>query len=51
MMLEWLGQNQAAAAIRKAVTQALVDGNLTKDLGGNLTTTELTAAIVKRVKA
>ena len=36
MMLEWLGQDQAAAAIRTAVEQALADGNLTQDLGGQL---------------
>jgi tartrate dehydrogenase/decarboxylase/D-malate dehydrogenase len=49
MMLDWLGQAQAAAAIRRAVEQALADGNLTRDLGGKLTTAELTAAIVERV--
>ena len=50
MMLDWLGENAAAAAICKAVEQALADGNLARDLGGNLTTSELTAAIVERVK-
>ena len=49
MMLEWLGQDQAAAAIRRAVEQAFADGNLTQDLGGQLTTAGLTAAIVERV--
>ena len=42
MMLDWLGQNQAAAMLRKAVEKALADGNLTPDLGGKLTTAELT---------
>ncbi len=51
MMLEWLGENQAAVAIRKAVEQAFIDGNLTQDLGGKLNATELTDAIVKRIKA
>ena len=50
MMLEWLGQSQAAVAIRKAVEHAFNDGNLTRDLGGQLTTAELTAAIVERMK-
>jgi tartrate dehydrogenase/decarboxylase / D-malate dehydrogenase len=50
MMLEWLGENQAAAVIRRAVEHAFADGNMTEDLGGKLTTVELTAAIVKRVK-
>ena len=50
MMLEWLGQSQAAVAIRKAVEHAFNDGNLTQDLGGQLTTAKLTAAIVERMK-
>ena len=49
MMLEWLGQNETAAAIRRAVENALADENLTQDLGGNLSTAEFTAAIVNRV--
>ena len=49
MMLEWLGQGQAAAAIRRAVERTFADGNLTPDLGGELTTAGLTAAIVERV--
>jgi tartrate dehydrogenase/decarboxylase/D-malate dehydrogenase len=50
MMLQWLGQDQAAAAMRRAVERALAEGNLTQDLGGNLTTAELTAAIRDRVE-
>jgi len=50
MMLEWLGQNQAAGVIRVAVDQALADGNLTQDMGGQLSSAELTEAIVERVK-
>ena len=50
MMLDWLGQRQAAAALRRAVEQAFADGHLTQDLGGKLTTDELTAAIIERVK-
>jgi len=49
MMLQWLGQNEAASAIRRAVQQAFAEGNLTRDLGGQLTTVELTAAIAGRV--
>jgi tartrate dehydrogenase/decarboxylase/D-malate dehydrogenase len=51
MMLEWLGQNQAAAALHRAVERTFADGHLTEDLGGNLNTAELTAAIIERVKA
>jgi tartrate dehydrogenase/decarboxylase/D-malate dehydrogenase len=50
MMFQWLGQDQAAAAMRRAVERALAEGNLTQDLGGNLTTAELTAAIAERVQ-
>jgi tartrate dehydrogenase/decarboxylase / D-malate dehydrogenase len=50
MMLEWLGENKAAAAIRKAVTQVFADGNLTCDLGGKLNTAELTEEIVHRLE-
>lgn len=50
MMLQWLGENQAAAALRKAVELTLADGQSTPDLGGTLTTAELTAAIVARVE-
>jgi tartrate dehydrogenase/decarboxylase/D-malate dehydrogenase len=50
MMLDWLGENRAAAVIRAAVERVFAEGNLTPDLGGKLTTTQLTAAIVERVK-
>ncbi len=50
MMFDWLGQQEPAAAIRRAVEQALADGKLTHDLGGTLSTAELTRAIVARVK-
>jgi tartrate dehydrogenase/decarboxylase/D-malate dehydrogenase len=49
MMLEWLGEMKAATAMRLAVERAFADGHLTPDLGGKLTTAELTAAIVKRL--
>ncbi len=51
MMLQWLGEAPAAAAIRRAVEQTFADGCLTRDLGGRLGTAELTAAIVARVKS
>lgn len=50
MMLEWLGEHEAARAIRRAVEQAFAEGHLTRDLGGHLTTAELTAAIAARVR-
>jgi tartrate dehydrogenase/decarboxylase / D-malate dehydrogenase len=50
MMLRWLGQEQAAEAIRRAVEKTFADGKLTHDLGGTLTTAELTAAFVDRLE-
>ena len=49
MMLEWLGENAAAALVRTAVERAFADGCATPDLGGKLTTTQLTDAIVQRL--
>ena len=49
MMLQWLGENHAAAALRTAVERAFAERHLTQDLGGTLTTAELTAAIAKQV--
>jgi tartrate dehydrogenase/decarboxylase/D-malate dehydrogenase len=51
MMLDWLGETKAAAAMRRAVERAFADGNLTPDLGGKLTTTQMTDAIVQRLGA
>ncbi len=50
MMLDWLGEIDSAAAIRGAVERALGARNLTPDVGGTLTTTQITAAIVNSVK-
>ncbi len=50
MMVDWLGAQPAARAIRGGVEQAFADGCLTQDLGGKLTTDELTTAIIERVK-
>jgi 3-isopropylmalate dehydrogenase len=38
-----------AAAIEKAVEQTIDSGNLTGDLGGKLSTTEMTDAILKQL--
>jgi len=51
MMLEHLGQKDAADAIERAVVSAVADGLMTKDIGGSLTTTEAGAAIADRVVA
>jgi tartrate dehydrogenase/decarboxylase / D-malate dehydrogenase len=50
MMLEWLGEASAAALIRAAVERALAAGSLTPDVGGTLTTTGMTQAIVQQLE-
>ena len=49
MMLEWLGENAAAARVRTAIERAFAAKNLTPDVGGKLKTTEFTAAVVKEI--
>ncbi len=50
MMLEYLGESGAAARIRAALEAVLAEGRaVTPDLGGNATTTEMTAAIIKKL--
>jgi tartrate dehydrogenase/decarboxylase/D-malate dehydrogenase len=46
MMLEWLGLDQAAAVIRSAVDRTLAAGKTTRDLGGQLTTHQVTDHII-----
>ncbi len=46
MMLEWLGQTTSAARMRQAVERALAAGHATPDIGGALTTTQFTDAVV-----
>jgi tartrate dehydrogenase/decarboxylase / D-malate dehydrogenase len=49
MMLEWLGESPAAAALRAAVERTFAAGHLTPDLGGTLTTAQLTDRIAGEV--
>jgi tartrate dehydrogenase/decarboxylase/D-malate dehydrogenase len=49
MMLDWLGEKRAAGRINAAVESALASGNLTPDVGGKLTTTEFTNAVIERL--
>ena len=52
MLAEYLGYPQAACAIRTAVGSVLRAGRtLTPDLGGHASTTEMTAAILRILKA
>lgn len=48
MMLAHLGEDESAVRIRSAVDRVLIEGsNMTRDLGGNATTTQITEAIIK----
>ncbi|MGB9798632.1 MAG: 3-isopropylmalate dehydrogenase [Thermanaerothrix sp.] len=50
MLLRYsLGLEQEARAIEKAVDQAITKGARTRDLGGSLTTTAMTQAIIERL--
>ena len=40
---------EAASAVKRAYNRALIDGEKTRDLGGNLSTTEFAGAIIKRL--
>lgn len=50
LMLEHLGQREAADAVESAVVAAIADGRVTKDIGGSLSTSEAGAAIAERVR-
>jgi tartrate dehydrogenase/decarboxylase/D-malate dehydrogenase len=50
MMLDWLGEVDGAALVRGAVDRALAAENLTPDVGGTLTTTEMTQAILQQLE-
>jgi len=49
MMLDWLGDAAGAEAIRAAVERTLTAGHATPDLGGRLTTKDMTARLVREV--
>jgi isopropylmalate/isohomocitrate dehydrogenase-like protein len=52
MMLDYLGEREAAAKIEKAVIKVLKEGKVrTPDLGGSSTTNEMSDAIASKIKA
>jgi tartrate dehydrogenase/decarboxylase/D-malate dehydrogenase len=52
LMLEWLGERGAAQAVERAVDASLADGQArTRDLGGDASTAEMTAAVLGRLAA
>lgn len=50
MMLDWLEIKESADAIRAAVEQSLGEGCATPDIGGKLSTLEITDCIIQRLK-
>lgn len=50
LMLEHLGESQAAAAIVEAISETTKAGLLTPDLGGTATTSEVAASIRQKLK-
>jgi 3-isopropylmalate dehydrogenase len=51
LMLEYLGHEPAAAAVERAVTEAIAASETTRDAGGQLSTTEAGDRIRARMKA
>ena len=51
LMLEHLGQPAAAEALERAVIESIADGRVTKDIGGELSTSDAGAAIAERVRS
>jgi 3-isopropylmalate dehydrogenase len=49
MMLEYLGYKKASEAIEKAVSEAISNDEMTRDLGGNLSTEQVGTAICGRI--
>ena len=49
MLLEYLGYENEARGVRRAVEQVLESGPHTPDLGGNATTTDVTEAVIEQM--
>ena len=49
-MLAWLGEEDASNTLMECVENVTASGVLTRDLGGNATTKEVTAAVVAEIK-
>jgi isocitrate/isopropylmalate dehydrogenase len=51
MMMDYLGEKEAAAKIEKAITDVLTEGKvLTADLGGTATTSQIADAIAAKAR-
>jgi isocitrate/isopropylmalate dehydrogenase len=49
MMLDYLGEKEQSARLRTAVESCIAAGEVTPDLGGILTTSEMTRAAIQRL--
>jgi len=51
LMLDWIGEAEAAQLIRKAIEDVLSEGKVkTRDLGGDATTTEMGKEIIRKME-
>ena len=51
MMLDFLGETEAAALVTFAVKQAARRGELTPDIGGTVKTADVTAAVIAQIRS
>ena len=51
MMFEYLGWFEAAERIRKALSIAILEGQVTQDLGGKLSTSQFSDLLIEKMKA
>jgi len=49
LMFEFLQYHEVGAAIENAVRRSIVEGQVTRDLGGNLKTEEVAVAVAERI--
>jgi homoisocitrate dehydrogenase len=49
MMLEYLSENESAQRLRDAVNDCIASGELTADLGGRLTTSQVTGQVIRNL--
>jgi tartrate dehydrogenase/decarboxylase/D-malate dehydrogenase len=50
-MLRWLGEEDAAALVEEACRESIKQGRTTGDLGGKLSTTEVTDVVCQLIQA
>ena len=50
MMLDYLDESESAECLRTAVNDCIANGESTPDLGGNLTTSQVTERVIRRLE-